>query len=128
VNRLVEALDQACPGVEADADAIRLGLAYVWMGDFVRHLTRARLAGREAEVRAVFAIIEQTVEEPRTGGALSEQANLAVTGFLEDLQNGGLHAEGSQPSDFQPYLGPKSLRAWSSLNGFWEMVSGTRPV
>lgn len=116
---LVEELDRACPGCASDERA----LPYVWMGYFVRHLVLARLAGREDEVRAVFAVIENAVEEPPPGGRLSDEANLAVVGFLEDLQNGSLHAEGSRPSDFRPYLGPKSLRAWESLNGFWEMIS-----
>lgn len=119
---LVEALDNACPGfVPGEYE----DTAYMWMGGFVRHVARARLDGREGEVRAVFAVIEDAVEEPPPGGRLSDEANLAVIGFLEDLQNGNLHVDGSQPSDFRSYLGPKSLRAWESLNGFWEMVGAS---
>jgi hypothetical protein len=59
---------------------------------------------------------------------MSDESNLAVVGFLEDLQNGNVHPDGSSPSDFRAYLGPKALRSWESLNGFWEMVSGSKPV
>ena len=122
---LNEALDRACPGFEPGEYE---DTPYMWMGGFVRHVARARLDGREDEVRAVFAVIEQVVEAPRPGWAMSDESNLAVTGFLEDLQNGNLHEAGSRPADFRPYLGPKSLTAWDGLDGFWEMVSGSRPT
>jgi hypothetical protein len=80
----------------------------MWMGSFVRHVVRARLDGREDEVRAVFAVIEEAIEPSQQMG---EESNLAIVGFLEDLQNGNLHSGGSTPSDFRPYLGPKSLKA-----------------
>lgn len=99
----------------------------MWMGGFVRHVARARLEGREDEVRAVFAVIERQLETDRPGFKLSDESNLAVVGFLEDLQNGNLHPEGSRPADFRVYLGPKSLKAWDGLNGFWEMVAGAKP-
>lgn len=117
--------DAACPGfVPGHGD---VELPYIWMGGFVRHVIGARLKGREAEVRAVFDVLENRIEEPRPGWAMSDESNLAVVGFLEDLQNRNLHPDGSSPSDFRAYLGPKSLRAWESLNGFWEMVAGAKP-
>ena len=117
--------DAACPGfVPGHGD---VELPYIWMGGFVRHVIGARLKGREAEVRAVFDDLENRIEEPRPGWAMSDESNLAVVGFLEDLQNRNLHPDGSSPSDFRAYLGPKSLRAWESLNGFWEMVAGAKP-
>ena len=110
MSRLVAALDAACPGfVPGPGD---LELSYIWMGGFVRHLTRARLAGREAEL----AIIETAIAGD------GPEAELAIIGFLEDLQNGNLHPEGSRPADFRPYLGPESLRQWEALNGFWGAV------
>ena len=117
--------DAACPGfVPGHGD---VELPYIWMGGFVRHVIGARLKGREAEVRAVFDVLENRIEEPRPGWAMSDESNLAVVGFLEDLQNRNLHPDGSSPSDFRAYLGPKSLRAWESLNGCWEMVAGAKP-
>jgi hypothetical protein len=125
VTPLIEALDRACPGfVPGEYDAT----PYMWMGSFVRYVARARLEGREDEVRAVFAVIERQLETDRPGWKLSDESNLAVVGFLEDLQNGSLHPEGSRPADFRAYLGPKSLKAWEGLNGFWEMVAGAKPV
>jgi hypothetical protein len=71
-------------------------------------------------------VIERHVADHRPGFKRSDESNLAVVGFLEDLQNGNLHPEGSRPQDFRPYLGPKSLEAWEGLNGFWQMVGGTK--
>lgn len=123
---LVEALDRACPGFVPSY--LAEGLPYTWMTGFVRHVTQSRLDGRDAEVREVFAVIERQLGTDRPGWKLSDDSNLAVVGFLEDLQNGNLHTEGSRPADFHPYLGEKSLKAWNSLNGFWQMVAGTKPV
>jgi hypothetical protein len=126
VNQFMRELDAACPGFVPDAGDVEL--PYIWMGDFVRHVIVSRLAGREADVRAVFAVIERCIATIRPGWEPSAEANLAVVGFLEDLQNGNLHPEGSSPSDFRPYLGPRSLEQWDGLNGFWEMVAGAKPV
>lgn len=120
MNRLVEALDRACPGVEADADAIRLGLAYIWMGDFVRHLAQAHVEGRRDEVQAAFDVIEVEI------AGKGDHHNLAVVGFLEDMQNGNLHKHGSQPAEFRTYLGPASRIAWDGLNGFWGAVEHSK--
>jgi len=128
VNQLIEKLDGACPGYVPDAGDVEL--PYIWVGGFIRHLASARLAGRDTEVQAVFAVIERQLETDRPGWQISDDSNLAIAGFLEDLQNGGLHPEGSRPSDFRPYLGPISLQRWETLNGFWEMVEhskGGRP-
>jgi hypothetical protein len=124
VNQLMVDLDRACPGFVPDAGDVEL--PYIWMGDFVRHVIRTRLAGREAEVGAVFDVIERCVATIRPGWEPSEEANLAVVGFLEDLQNGNLHPEGSSPADFRAYLGPRSLERWEHLNGFWEMVEHSK--
>jgi hypothetical protein len=126
MNRLMAELDSACPGfVPGQGD---VELPYIWMGGFVRHVIEARLAGREAEVEAVFAVVEQRIEEPRPGWAMSDESNLVVVGFIEDLQNGNLHPPGSSPRDFHACLGPKSRRAWDAMNGFWEMVAGAKPA
>lgn len=123
---LIEALDRACPGFVPDY--LAEGIPYSWMSGFARHVIQSRLEGRDAEVREVFAVIERQLGTDRPGSKLSDDSNLAVAGFLEDLQNGNLHSEGSRPGDFHPYLEEKSLKAWNSLNGFWQKVSGTKPV
>ncbi len=119
-------LDKACPGCVPQEGHI--DLPYIWMGEFVRHLIRARLNARETEVQAVFEVVERRLEEARPGSKLSEESNLIVVGFIADLQNGNLHPDGSSPADFHRYLGPKSQRAWGAMNGFWEMVAGAKPV
>lgn len=112
---LLRRLDAACPGfVAGDGDA---ELAYIWMSGFVRHVTRAWLAGRHLEVQAVFEVVEAVI------AADNEASELAVVGFLEDMQNGNLHPEGSRPQNYRLYLGPQALKAWEGLNGFWQAVS-----
>jgi hypothetical protein len=120
VTPLIDRLDGACSGYVPSE--ISEGLAYSWMSGFVRHVIQARLDGREAEVRAVFAVIERQLETDRPGEKLSDESNLAVVGFIEDMQNGNLHLPGSRPADFRAYLGPKSLGRWEALNGFWQAV------
>jgi hypothetical protein len=120
VTPLIERLDAACAGY-VPSELVE-GLAYSWMSGFVRHVIQARLDGREAEVHAVFAVIERQLETDRPGSRLSDESNLAVVGFLEDMQNGNLHLPGSRPADFRAYLGPKSLKHWEGLNGFWQAV------
>jgi hypothetical protein len=121
---LIVHLDTACPGYVPGPYAE--GLAYIWMSGFVRHVIKARLDGREAEVRAVFAVIERQLETDRPGFELSDDSNLAVAGFLEDMQNGNLHGPGSRPADFRAYLGPRSLERWEGLNGFWGAVEHSK--
>ena len=116
---LVAQLDTACPGYVPDPDDA--GLANMWMGGFVEHVIAAHRAGRTDEVQAVFAVIERAI------GRGGEDANLAVVGFLEDLQNGNLHPDGSTPAEFKSYLGgPESILAWGQLNGFWHAVAATK--
>ena len=115
---LVEALDRACPGYvpdEGEAD-----LPYIWMSRFVRHVIRARLEGAEDQIRAVFAVIEKAI----AGNGADRE--LAIIGFLEDLQNSNLHAEGSLPEQFEAYLGPQSRKKWIELGGFWHAVIATK--
>lgn len=118
MNRLIAALDRACPGFEPDPDDG--GSNYGWVAGFVGHVSAAHRAGRTDEVKAVFAVIEQTVAN---NGA---DAELAIIGFLEDMQNGNLHVEGTRPQDFAPYLGPHSAKNWQALNGFWQGVEAAR--
>ena len=113
MNLLVDALARACPGCRS----AETELPYMWMGDFVRHVAQAHLDGRKAEVQAVFDRIELEVANES-----SPHRQLAIAGFLEDMQNGNLHPPGSHPADFLSYLGPKAQRAWDGLNGFWGAV------
>lgn len=119
MTALVDELDAACPGYVPGSGAT--SLPYIWVGGFVEHVIAAHRAGRIDEVQAVFAVIERAI------GRGGEDANLAVVGFLEDLQNGNLHPDGSTPAEFKSYLGgPESILAWDQLNGFWHAVAATK--
>lgn len=120
-RELVSRLKAVFPDFVSDPETE--ALAYVWMGSYVRHVIGAHGAGQHEAVRAAFAVIEETVEIVPPGGMLSAAANLAVVGFIEDLQNENLHPDGSSPADFLAYLGPKSAHHWDSLNGFWQAVA-----
>lgn len=114
MNRLVAALDQACPGfVPGPYDTGEYG----WIASFVQHVIAMHLAGQTGAVRAAFAVIERTIADN------GPDVELAIVGFLEDLQNGNLHKDGSRPADFRSYLGPQSLVRWDALNGLWQAVS-----
>ena len=41
-------------------------------------------------------------------------------GFLEEIQNTGLHNEGTATDDFLEYLLPETRYWWSKVNDFWE--------
>lgn len=112
MNRLIAALDQACPGFVPHPDEAEL--PYSWMGSFVRHVIAAHRRGEISAVAAAFAVIEREI------ASSGPQAELAIIGFLEDMQNGNLHPTGSRPADLLPYLGPVSRSKWDGLNGFWQ--------
>jgi len=44
----------------------------------------------------------------------------ATVGFLEDIQNAGLHKGGTIPNDFQEYLLPETKYWWAKVGDFWE--------
>ena len=113
MNRLIEDLDRACPGfVPGEYDE----WPYMWMGSFVRHVIRMHVVGEHLRVIAAFEVIEKEI------AGNGPDRELAIVGFLEDMQNGNLHKSGSKPADFRVYLGPRSLERWDGLNGFWKAV------
>ncbi len=111
IDQLLSALVAACSSCRmAEAFGQPDLLPYEFVSDFVRRLTEV---GNEAEVEAVFAIIEQAI---LTG--VEETRDLAVAGFLEDLQNTNLHTH-TKPEDFERYLLPASRAYWDRLNKDW---------
>jgi len=123
---LLRQLYAACPGYVAEDP--REGLAYSEMAGFVRHVIQAHVAGRREEVQGAFDMIEAALAADESAKIKSPAAELAVIGFLEDMQNGNLHKDGTTPADFSHYLGPCSRKSWDALNGFWEMAAGAKPV
>lgn len=121
---LLQQLYAACPGYVPDDS--REGLAYPEIAGYVRHVIAAHVADRKDEVQAAFDIIEATIAADDRAKIKGKAAELAVIGFLEDMQNGNLHKDGTTPSDFSRYLGPSSKKSWDALNGFWEMVENSK--
>ena len=120
---LLADLRRACPAFGPACDAFVAAYAdtpgglplYILMGDLIPVCSTLQRDGRGAELAPVFALIEGWL----TGGD-DYTRTLAVTGFLEDLQNGALH-RGTRPDDFHPMLGARAREAWDQLNGFWSI-------
>ena len=112
---------QACPGFRAEWDAFMADWAdhpkglpcYILIGDLIRYCSRRLAAGQDAEVAAAFAVAEQWLIR---GDAYVREA--AIVGFLEDAQNGNLH-EGTEPADFERFLGSESRYWWRKVDRFW---------
>ena len=86
-------------------------LNYQDASDFVRHITDLVLAGATTELPAIFAVIERLVVE----GDVAVR-NLAVIGYIEDLQGGIVQCAGLDPEvDIRPWLGPRSVAAWEQV-------------
>jgi hypothetical protein len=86
---------------------------YVALSDLARHLI-GKLAARDTGAfDAVFGVVERWIVE---GDDYVRGA--ARIGLIEDLQNGGLHVT-TNPSDFEPWLGPESAYAWKRARVFW---------
>ena len=89
---------------------------YLALCEFARHLI-AMLERSEAEsFPTIFRAVERLQEE---GEHYVSEA--AVIGLLEDLQNLNLHTV-TEPEQFRPFLGPKSVEAWDELYAFWHEV------
>lgn len=86
---------------------------YLALSSLARHLIKQLGFGATERFGAVFDVIELWHLH---GDAYVREA--ATVGLLEDMQNTNLH-EGTQPSDFEPWLRPESERWWKKVDGFW---------
>ena len=86
---------------------------YMLMGELVIECSKRMREGTCTEFRELFDLLEDWIEN---GDEFV--VTLAVTGFIEDLQNSNLH-EGSNPQDFKSYLKPKSSAYWEKVDRFW---------
>lgn len=86
---------------------------YILMGDLVRGCSTHLQAGKKREIAGIFTLIERWIAE---GDKYVH--DMAIVGFIEDLQNANLH-DGTQPEDFKEFLGPLSVRAWQKVDRFW---------
>jgi hypothetical protein len=112
---------EACPSFQKEWDEFlsywkdepELPL-YLALSSLVQHIIQIFEKGDFVTIEKVFAVVERWHLE---GEWYVKEA--ATIGFLEDLQNKGLHKKTS-PKDFERFLGPESLRWWKKLYDFWE--------
>ncbi|MDY3554403.1 hypothetical protein R5W24_003525 [Gemmata sp. JC717] len=90
---------------------------YLALAEFARHLIGMLERGEAADFPAVFGAVERLQAE---GEHYVREA--AIVGLLEDLQNLNLHAGGTEPEQFRPFLGPESAAAWDELYVLWHNV------
>lgn len=94
---------------------------YIALDELAQHLIARQLSADTQGFDMVFNVVERWHTE---GDAYVTEA--AAIGFLESLQNhlGGndrrKDVEGVRASDFEPYLGPETLRWWEKLYRYWE--------
>jgi hypothetical protein len=91
-------------------------LGYEFMSELVRHVSVLFAEGTLDEMPGLFRLIEQLVDDPD-----HYTSELAVVGFLEDLQNGNIHRRaGSRPADFERWFHPHTRWWWEELYLLWE--------
>ncbi|MDH4048468.1 MAG: hypothetical protein OEV63_10080 [Gammaproteobacteria bacterium] len=86
---------------------------YLVLSDLARHIAELKRNSREAELRAIFEIVEMWHVD---GDSYVKEA--ATIGLLEDLQNSNL--VGDLSKSFVDYLGPESKGWWCKVERFWE--------
>ena len=88
---------------------------YLALGDLARHVI-GMLERKEIDrLKAIFDVVE---EWHLNGDSYVKEA--ATVGFLEDIQNTGLHNKETTPDDFLEYLLPETKYWWSKVEDFWE--------
>ena len=89
---------------------------YLVLTTLARHLIAQLERGETARFTAVFDLVERWNVKGD-----SDVQGAATIGLLEELQNGNLH-KATNPSDFKPWLRPKSRLLWDEFNLFWLRV------
>jgi hypothetical protein len=123
-DQVMPRLLEACPSFTVRWGAIehddmhveetgeRLGYSDSW--EFAKHPVSLQGQCSTAEMDAVFAVIERlTVDGDQY------VRNLAMIGYLEDVQNCAIRDPIVRPEDFERYLGPESTINWHRLNAMW---------
>jgi hypothetical protein len=94
-------------------------MEYFLAAAFVRHLSHLEAIGQRDEFPAVFDLIEALCLDGSHG-----IRELAVIGFLEDLQNTNMHEAPSSPGRFVQWLRPVSRAWWDEVERFWAELGG----
>ncbi|MDO3412498.1 hypothetical protein QWJ34_22225 [Saccharibacillus sp. CPCC 101409] len=122
-HQVMDLFLEACPSyrkrleryIEDNYEPEDKRLPYIELADFAKHVFDLYSQERTEEFEAIF----ETVETLQTEGD-QETKELAIVGFLEDLQNVILSSGSVQLEDFVPFLGPVSRSSWRQLIDYWD--------
>lgn len=121
-SHVVSTLRESCPSFQPTVAAFQARYHdtpedslphYMLMGDLVIECSKRLSEGHEKDLEPLFELLEKWI----TDGDKYVQ-EMAIIGFIEDLQNANLHT-GTQPGDFERFLHPKSEIYWTKVNRFW---------
>jgi hypothetical protein len=87
---------------------------YLALSDLARHVIEMLERNETDGVNAIFGVVETWHLD---GDPYVKEA--ATVGFLEDIQNTGLHNGSTTPNDFLEFLLPETKYWWSKVEDFW---------
>ncbi len=88
---------------------------YLALSDLARHVIDMLERNEIDGVRAIFRVVEAWHLD---GDSFVKEA--ATVGFVEDIQNTGLHKGSTTPNDFLEFLLPETKYWWAKVEDFWE--------
>jgi len=98
---------------------------YLALADLARHVIGMLERDDKVGVKAIFDVVERWHLD---GDPYVKEA--ATVGFLEDLQNTGLHEGRTTPDDFVIFLQPETKHWWLKVGEFWDqgkLITDDRP-
>lgn len=87
---------------------------YLALSDLARHVIGMLESKNTDGVKAIFSVVEAWHLD---GDPYVREA--ATVGFLEDIQNAGLHEGSTAPKDFLEFLLPETKYWWFKDANFW---------
>ena len=87
---------------------------YLALSGLARHVIGMLERNETDGVTAIFGVVENWHLD---GDPYVKEA--ATVGFLEDIQNAGLHKGSTTPDDFVEFLLPETKYRWSKVEEFW---------
>lgn len=93
---------------------------YLALSELANHLIKRLEAGETQEFPAVFAVVENWINN---GDAYVSEA--AVVGLLEDLSS-EVRYKTAKPVAFVPWMGPQSRKWWAEVIDFWARLEAGR--
>jgi len=89
---------------------------YLALSNLARHVIGMLERNEIDGMKAIFGVVETWHLD---GDPYVKEA--ATVGFLEDIQNTGLHKGSTTPNDFLEFLLPETKYWWSKVEEFWEL-------